>query len=318
MTHGTGPSQRSASDTDLFLRWNHDQDEAAVAALWARHQGLAVTVARQVLRGLPDPQDEARDVADEGFLQALKTFDPARSNRPSGFRSWYLMIVRNASLDRLRRTRRLSRETDLDTLSGGGTAPALDAAVDVHRLLPQLERFVHERFLPSDWRLVLTWLEHATDGRRVPWATIAGEHDLKLDLQVRFPHGSTTFSASALGPVVRVLRCCLAVQVEVCGGAEASEAPDLARRRADRVAALVLEELRVKHLPSPDADGAPRVVVGPCDGTERAATITIRQGARRTPDALRMRLKRVLIPRMRAWLAELAPLRDAGGGRGAR
>jgi len=306
-------SQPSLSDTELFLQWNHGDDEDAVAALWLRYQRLATAVAARVLSTLPDPQDAGREVADAAFVRALQTFDPARAGTSRhAFRNWYVTIARNGARDTLRRDRRLVYEVPEAGLAPEASGPRMDAALDLRRVLPRIRAFVLDNFLPSDWTLLSVWLDHESEGKRVPWSRIADEHTLSVDTEVSFPRNSTAFATHRIEPVVRLLRTCVATQVQVEGGATEDESPELAHARAQQVARLLTEQLRVKRLPSPDGKGADRVVIGECTDTVATVRFVLTAGARRTPASLRMRVSKVLLPRIRAFLAGHGVVRQTG------
>jgi|GEM_PF-6144414 len=305
MTDLRRPGQQPDTDIDLFLRWNHHRDEDAVAALWVRYQRLATTVAGHILARLPDADDAASEVADAAFLRALQTFDPVRAGEAAkAFRNWYVAIVRNAARDTLRRNSRLVYVVDEAHDGPEQSGDRMDAAIDLNRVLPQVRAFVEAHFLPSDWRLLSVWLEHTCDGKRVPWSRISEQHDLHIETVVPFPAGSTTFAAHRLAPVVRLLETCLAAQVRVCGGQAEDEAEGLALERAERVAALLRAQLRVQHMPSAGGGGELRVLVHSGAHGERSVVFEVTQGARRSPAALRMRVTKVLLPRVRAHLDE--------------
>jgi RNA polymerase sigma-70 factor (ECF subfamily) len=99
-------SEPASSDEALLLRVGADDDEFALETLYTRHLRSAVALANRLL---VDPQ-EAEDVVHDVFVTLRcrpHHFDPDRG----GGRSWLMTVVRNRTLDRLRR-RVPSRDID--------------------------------------------------------------------------------------------------------------------------------------------------------------------------------------------------------------
>lgn len=84
------------TDGELVQRSRRGEQEA-FEVLVRRHVGRAHALACSIL----GDQDEADDICQEAFLSALKRLDQLRD--PSRFRGWLLRIVRNLSLNFLKR-----------------------------------------------------------------------------------------------------------------------------------------------------------------------------------------------------------------------
>jgi RNA polymerase sigma-70 factor (ECF subfamily) len=87
------------SDGELLARVDA-RDSDALAALYDRHAGLSLALARRILGS----RSEAEEITQEVFLQVWKgpvRYDPERGR----FSSWLYTMVRNRSVDRLRSRR---------------------------------------------------------------------------------------------------------------------------------------------------------------------------------------------------------------------
>lgn len=106
-------------------------DAPAVEDLFRRHFGVAYRVAYRLLGNDQDAQDAVQDA----FIKALRHLGDFDGR--SGFRTWLLKIVRNASLDlgRKRKRRATLRIDDEDGGGGGGmdVAVTADPALGLHR-----------------------------------------------------------------------------------------------------------------------------------------------------------------------------------------
>lgn len=129
------PSEQS--DEALLLRIGQS-DDVALATLYQRHAGSARALARHLLA---DPV-EAEDVVQDVFLTLWGRpchFDPGRG----AGRSWLLRVVRNRSLDHLRRRPRNHGEDGLEFLEDEGALSELEGlgdAVDAGQLWATVER----------------------------------------------------------------------------------------------------------------------------------------------------------------------------------
>jgi len=86
------------SDTALMRRVQ-DDDARAFAALYERHAARALGLAASVVRS----PERAEDAVQEAFVSAWRSRGEYREER-GDVRAWLLTIVRNRSLDALRRT----------------------------------------------------------------------------------------------------------------------------------------------------------------------------------------------------------------------
>jgi RNA polymerase sigma-70 factor (ECF subfamily) len=125
----------------------------AFSELVDRYRAPVVRLAYRLTR---DP-DEAKDIAQDSFLRAYRRIGEFRPDRP--FARWLFVIARNASLDAIRRRRRLVLVDSSDTRpeDPGPEELALlsDRATRVHaalEALPQKYRSVLELYYVSELR----------------------------------------------------------------------------------------------------------------------------------------------------------------------
>ena len=101
----------SAADSDIYLPLRV-QDPVAVELAYDRYGGMAYGLA---LRILAEP-DQAEDVVQEVFLRLWNSpasYDPTRGS----FRTWLLTLIRNRSIDVLRRRQRRALPIELPSAS---------------------------------------------------------------------------------------------------------------------------------------------------------------------------------------------------------
>jgi RNA polymerase sigma-70 factor, ECF subfamily len=132
-------------DDEILVSQARSGDNRAREELFSRHFGLACRVAQRVL----GHEQDALDAVQDGFLKAvlhLEAFDGR-----SGFRTWLLRIVTNASLD-LGRKRRRRPTLSLDDGSTSRTEATVleDPAAGLNRqdLRKALDSALH-RLSPS-------------------------------------------------------------------------------------------------------------------------------------------------------------------------
>jgi RNA polymerase sigma-70 factor (ECF subfamily) len=125
----------------------------AFGELVDRYRAPVVRLAYRLTRD----QDEAKDIAQDSFLRAYSRIGDFRPDRP--FSSWLFVIARNASLDAIRRRRRLVVADPRGPLPSepGPEELALrrDLATRVHaalETLPQKYRSVLELYYVSELR----------------------------------------------------------------------------------------------------------------------------------------------------------------------
>jgi RNA polymerase sigma-70 factor (ECF subfamily) len=103
------PDAGALTDNELLQRIA-GRDEDALAALYDRYNGVALSLAVRLLRD----RGQAEDIVQEAYLAVWRragTFDPSRGSA----RAWLLSIVHNASIDRRRgRFRHQQSEVDID------------------------------------------------------------------------------------------------------------------------------------------------------------------------------------------------------------
>jgi RNA polymerase sigma-70 factor (ECF subfamily) len=92
-------SRATWTDEARMLERYHAGDNAALDELVERYRTSAFWVSRYVV----NDDDVANDVVQEAFVRVIERSDRYDPNRP--FKAWFLQIVRNLSIDHLRRRR---------------------------------------------------------------------------------------------------------------------------------------------------------------------------------------------------------------------
>jgi len=267
-------------DVALCARWTRDRDEAAVALLWKRHERLAVHLTARILHRRPDAVERAREICDEAFVDALRTFRPERATASeSPFRMWFLTIARRRALDSARKTQPLAGEV---------TSEATVAPAQARRLLEEeeIERvrsWVLKWFLPCDWDAIQQYAEGYS------WEEIARDNPIAIDTVIPFAARAEAPTSTAwVSPVSTLIARCPRAAVRIIGvqgeaGEDAHSGLGLAR--AKRVRALLIAEC--PRL-------APRLTVLATEGDTPAVHFEIWKGARRSPDAQRVHTQSLL------------------------
>jgi len=192
---------------------------------------------------------------------------------------WFLTLARRRALDRIRKQQ---------LPSGGAAHEATVAPAQARRLLEEeeIERvrsWVLKWFLPSDWEAI----QHYAEG--YSWEEIAQANPIAIDAVIPFAEGSAQpVSREWVPSVSSLLERCPRAEVRIIGaqcatGADAQ--PGLGLLRAKRVRALLVE--RTPRL------GA-RLTVLSSEGITPAVHFEIWKGARRSPDAQRVRTQTLL------------------------
>jgi len=297
------------SDAERVRRWREQGDDSAIAALWNAYQRTAVYVAARILVRLPNGDEDARDIADEAFLRALDTFDLDKAGATGKpFRAFYMLIARRQALDLLRKRK---REVYPVEMPEGEAPPAHEEPelppLENREVIPRLRKFVLENYLASDWTLFEVWMRYQRDGKRVPWKSIAADHPVELHDVVPFAAGSVDLpeQTDAIDAVVHTMNVCNSIHVEVAGSAAGDEDPALAARRADVVRRAV--EARLKQRTTTDrksrvTEDRVRVAEAPRTGGTHVEFDVVR-GRIRSPDALRMRIQKVILEKARELLS---------------
>lgn len=102
---------RAESDWSLLERVVR-KEESALAALYDRYSGLVFAEAMRILRD----NGAAEEILQDIFYQVWRTaekFDPARGSLPG----WLMVVTRNRSISRLRRSSRNDEELDQNAVS---------------------------------------------------------------------------------------------------------------------------------------------------------------------------------------------------------
>jgi RNA polymerase sigma-70 factor (ECF subfamily) len=165
---------RHAADEELMMAVRDRADTRAFTILYERHAPVAVTVARKVLSS----QAGAEDAVQEAFVAVWRHRASFRSEA-GAFRPWLLQIVRNRSIDAVRRDQAHARQrTELDQ-------DTLEAPLPPLRGDPTLRRALQE--LPPDQYRVLdlayfVGLTHAAIAEvlDLPLGTVKGRMRLGL------------------------------------------------------------------------------------------------------------------------------------------
>jgi RNA polymerase sigma factor (sigma-70 family) len=134
------------SDSELVVR-AREGDRRAFGTLYLRHHDAAWRVACAAAGSATD----AEDAVAEGFAKVFAAL-PRMVDRELAFRPYLLACVRNAAVDRHRRTKKMDLRQDVPDQAGAGEPDEI--------VLADLERnLVGEalRSLPERWRTVL-WL----------------------------------------------------------------------------------------------------------------------------------------------------------------
>lgn len=291
-------SLAESSELELWQDWAEHRSDSAAEELWRRTQGLAVAVASRSLRALTNPRERARELVDDAFVRALRSFAPERASphttRP--FRAWFLRLVRSAAIDQLRRTAREPQLAELALHSQPDAAPAPDARIDAERIVAWLEHWNRTEGLEEDWPVLVAWLQCRHDGVRVPWKELAEAHPVRPPPELRFAPGAAVADPEdpALVLARHKLRLCPRLSMAADGASAAPESPELGGQRAGWVVRLLRESLVVKRVRR-GGESRPRVVPGQAERGQRRVRFRLTSGAQRTADALRMRVEKVIL-----------------------
>jgi RNA polymerase sigma-70 factor (ECF subfamily) len=117
MPEAPSPAGVAAPDDEALVRLARQGDRPASDELFRRHRGIAYRVAYRLL----GHEQDALDAVQDGLLKAfagLEDFDGR-----SGFRTWLVRVVYNASVDL---GRKRGRRAALGIATGAGPAPADD------------------------------------------------------------------------------------------------------------------------------------------------------------------------------------------------
>jgi DNA-directed RNA polymerase specialized sigma24 family protein len=296
-----------AAERALLQRWLDGADAEAAGALWRRHRPAALALAARALAGLTDAHQDAAELCDEAFVRCLRSFSwdqAAEVEQP--FRALYFAAVRNAAIDRRRKLQRRA------ALQAARTEPEADptepeAQAQAHQLAERLRDFVAARYLPSDWTLVRAWMAARAAGEAVPWAELVESAVVEVPGALLLPPGAVAPPADAplLQLAARTVDALPNVLLEILGEARPEEPAALALARAEAGRALIEAQAAPGRRPHPRLSAR----AAPTDPRARLR-VAVLGGARRTPDALRMRVEKVILPR---FVASLAPQRPTEG-----
>jgi DNA-directed RNA polymerase specialized sigma24 family protein len=162
---GKAVADSPASDWELIERYREQKEEVAFCALLIRHG--ARTLSWYYVERRPGlDMEEVGAAAQEGFLQAVETFNP---HRGASFPTWAKRCVRSRKLDVLRaldnKSRRLLVEAvHLDSPVGGSGDKESDTPGDFHEVVPDpevgdpLARVIQREEIRERWGS-LTWRE---------------------------------------------------------------------------------------------------------------------------------------------------------------
>jgi len=292
-----------ADEQALWRAWCVHRSDDAVSELWRRYQRVGVAIAAKALHGVDDATNEAPGIVDEAFVRALGSFDTDKASRHTAkpFRAWFLRLVRSAALDeRRRRAREDVCEAPLAQADLPG--PALEARIDVRRLVGQLRTWNQDHGLEEDWPVLVAWLQCRHDGARVPWKRLAEEHVVRAPDSVAFSPGSTLLAANdpRLQLASRKLRLCPRMCVSAQGTHTRAEPDAVAIARAKVVVDALREEVRPRRASRPGGT-VERITAHPQPSMGGSSVrFEVVAGGRRTPDALRMRVEKVILGKLLA------------------
>lgn len=140
---------RPLEEVDLIER-SKGGDVAAFEELVRIHQGIAIRVAYLVVRN----HEEAEDVTQDAFVKAYRSLGGFRDGSP--FRPWFLRIVRNEALNRIRGSKRrhqLALRVENDPVSSDA-APSPEAEVLSEEERAQVLAAIEK--LPDRYRAAVT------------------------------------------------------------------------------------------------------------------------------------------------------------------
>ncbi len=146
---------------------------------------------------------------------------------------------------------------------------------------------------------------YQSDGDRVPWGKLVPDFPVSVPAVIPFaPDGDEVLAEASLDSVARTLRVCPRIQLAVQGKASESEGAELADRRARAVCRALERGLAPQTTRDPRTNQAvPRLVPeAQVDPGAPRVEFEVTVGRLRTADGLRMRVTKVLLPRVRAQL----------------
>ncbi|KKI22191.1 MULTISPECIES: sigma-70 family RNA polymerase sigma factor [unclassified Leucobacter] len=155
---GTLNAPETPSDAELLLRLRSG-DARAYEALWSRHIGAALRLARRIDR------DRAEDLVSESFLAVYRQVTTTDAGPTEAFRAYLFTVIRNTAA-------RWGREMErFPVLPDAEPAHADDGLSIVSREADAAEVLAAFRALPERWQRVL-WLSEVDE---VPRPRIAAE-----------------------------------------------------------------------------------------------------------------------------------------------
>ncbi|GAA1781183.1 sigma-70 family RNA polymerase sigma factor [Leucobacter iarius] len=155
---GTLNAPETPSDAELLLRLRGG-DARAYEALWSRHIGAALRLARRIDR------DRAEDLVSESFLAVYRQVTTTDAGPTEAFRAYLFTVIRNTAA-------RWGREMErFPVLPDAEPAHADDGLSIVSREADAAEVLAAFRALPERWQRVL-WLSEVDE---VPRPRIAAE-----------------------------------------------------------------------------------------------------------------------------------------------
>ncbi len=190
----------------------------------------------------------------------------------------------------------------------------MESIIELRRLMPAIQSAILEGYGPQDLALFEEWMQHTSDGARVPWTELCEQFPVEVPDIVWFePNDDELHDAQSLEGVTRVLRVCPTIQLRVAGTARRQDDPTLADRRAAAVCRALAEDLDPRTTRDPDSkELVPRLVpAGQVDAGPGRVEFEVTIGRLRTPAALRMRVTQVLLPHIRAAVLERTGGQDA-------
>ncbi len=152
------PNTLSKTDADLVTQMRAG-DDRAYERLLRDHGGRILAVTRRILNN----EEDARDAAQEAFLQAFKSID--RFEGQAKLSTWLHRIAVNAALMKRRRSYR-TKEVSIEDLlpryqkdgrHATSPGPVWSQTADEHLQARETQRVVREQIdrLPEDYRTVL-------------------------------------------------------------------------------------------------------------------------------------------------------------------
>lgn len=138
----------SPSDAQLVLAIRRDRSDSAFSELYDRHTPRAYQTAWRILGG---NSPEVEDAVQDAWVRAIASLDTWQNGEAFG--AWLRSITAHVAIDRLRRERRLTFESDIEAAAPESPVDHMDLEAAIASLAPgyravlvmhDIEGFTHE------------------------------------------------------------------------------------------------------------------------------------------------------------------------------